>query len=558
MFQTYLTDGTTWESYISGSQEANGYLFRTNISDGFRIFWSNHDIVTYEDTSVVYLAASEPVPVDDSKLTLFGTTITWNGDTTGLPNFSVEGFGTFYKVSDKVFAIEELTGATYDGGGNLADYTGMATGADGYDGFGLVFNINTEALIALSAQAGSYEDGFVVVPEDGTYVRYISGDGVIGWLSALYLPNAFGGSITSTTATVNFTCSDLLYTDSVYRIKAWVYEPSKEVLFDGSATTADESDVAPVLYTSAPVFNEGDTLIVEFEGVTYKFVAQDFSEVIGTQAACVGELLEDNSEPSFANYPFFIVSVSINGFLMIYTEAAGTYALKVSKVGSGGLDTTLEPTWTSELFAGTSHSESHTFTGLTPATDYAVYGVIWSETDAAATGGNATTTFTTLTSDTGGTLHLITDRTQADVDRLEALMTKGWDKLTEAEQQEYLDVSHKGAYNASDLNRVGAAINYVAELLTEWGYPYYPDMRTNWTAAEYFYAADLREYLAAVEGLRQRLAVFADTPNTPDWVRSHQQANDIEKIVEDVHLLLQNMIAELPYADIIYSGAYPF
>lgn len=155
-------------------------------------------------------------------------------------------------------------------------------------------------------------------------------------------------------------------------------------------------------------------------------------------------------------------------------------------------------------------------------------------------------------------LHLITDRTKADVDRLEALMAKGWDKLTTDEQQEYLDVSHKGAYNASDLNRVGAAINYVAELLTEWGYPYYPDMRTNWTAADYFWAADLRGYLAAVEGLRQRLAVLADTPEVPDRVSSHQQANDIEKIVEDVHLLLQNMIAGLPYADTIYSGAYPF
>lgn len=154
-------------------------------------------------------------------------------------------------------------------------------------------------------------------------------------------------------------------------------------------------------------------------------------------------------------------------------------------------------------------------------------------------------------------LHLITDRTKADVDRLEALMTKGWDKLTEAERQEYLGVSHKGAYNASDLNRVGAAVNYVAELLTEWGYPYAPNMRTDWTAADYSYAADLREYLAAVEGLRERLAVFENTPNTPDWVGDHQQANDIEKIIEDVHLLLQNMIAELPYADMIYSGAYP-
>ncbi len=155
-------------------------------------------------------------------------------------------------------------------------------------------------------------------------------------------------------------------------------------------------------------------------------------------------------------------------------------------------------------------------------------------------------------------LHLITDRTKVDVDRLKALLARDWQGLTEAERQEYLEASHKGAYNASDLNRVGAAVNYVAGLLTEWGYPYYPDMRTNWTATEIFYAADLREYLAAVKGLRERMAVLEDTPETPDKVRDHQQANDIEKIIEDVHWLLQNMIAGLPYADMIYSGAYPF
>ena len=155
-------------------------------------------------------------------------------------------------------------------------------------------------------------------------------------------------------------------------------------------------------------------------------------------------------------------------------------------------------------------------------------------------------------------LHLITDRTKADVDRLAALLARDWQELTEDEQQEYLDVSHKGAYNAGDLNRVGTAINYVAALLTEWGYYYHPYMRTNWMPGELFYAADLKEYLTAVEELRERLAVFADTPETPGAVSDYRQANDIEKIIEDVHRLLQNMIAGLPYADMIYSGAYPF
>lgn len=153
---------------------------------------------------------------------------------------------------------------------------------------------------------------------------------------------------------------------------------------------------------------------------------------------------------------------------------------------------------------------------------------------------------------------LITDRNASDVLDLANLLSIPYEKWTEEQKEKFGLGNSKGAYNASDLNRVGAAVNYVAGLLTDWGYPYYPDMRTDWAADDYFYAADLRNYLAAVEGLRQRLAARESTPLTPDEVRNHQQANDIEKIIEDVHLLLQNMIAELPYADMIYSGAYPF
>ena len=49
---------------------------------------------------------------------------------------------------------------------------------------------------------------------------------------------------------------------------------------------------------------------------------------------------------------------------------------------------------------------------------------------------------------------LITDRTQADVDALIALLKAG----TNASD-------HKGSYNASDLNRVGEAVNYIRERL---------------------------------------------------------------------------------------------
>ena len=59
---------------------------------------------------------------------------------------------------------------------------------------------------------------------------------------------------------------------------------------------------------------------------------------------------------------------------------------------------------------------------------------------------------------------LITDRTQADEERVEELAAKGYDAMTAEEKSEW-DGEMKGAYDASDLNRVESAVAYLAELL---------------------------------------------------------------------------------------------
>lgn len=61
---------------------------------------------------------------------------------------------------------------------------------------------------------------------------------------------------------------------------------------------------------------------------------------------------------------------------------------------SDGLNTTISPTWTSELFKAPSYSTTHTFTGLTPSTEYEVYGCIF--VNGEATDHNAIAAFTTL------------------------------------------------------------------------------------------------------------------------------------------------------------------
>lgn len=153
---------------------------------------------------------------------------------------------------------------------------------------------------------------------------------------------------------------------------------------------------------------------------------------------------------------------------------------------------------------------------------------------------------------------LITDRTEGDVKHWEKLRNKGYAAMTDAERAEWDAGTMKGAYNVSDLNRVGTALNYMCDRLAEASYisPYAFTAKTDWAAADIPTAADLTNYLNYVSQIREAFSRYANTPPTPENIGAldYQDANDIEKILVDVNTLLTNMIAALFYCGDIYSG----
>lgn len=64
---------------------------------------------------------------------------------------------------------------------------------------------------------------------------------------------------------------------------------------------------------------------------------------------------------------------------------------------------------------------------------------------------------------------LITDRSQSDVDRALTLSAKGWAAMTAAEKEEFV-AGMKGSYDATDLNRVNAAMEYLEARFKAMGY----------------------------------------------------------------------------------------
>lgn len=137
---------------------------------------------------------------------------------------------------------------------------------------------------------------------------------------------------------------------------------------------------------------------------------------------------------------------------------------------------------------------------------------------------------------------LITNRTQADVERVRKLAAKGFSAMTSDEQAEWL-AGMKGAYNAADLNRVGTALNYlVARLSSICGKSITWTAKTDWTVTDIATASQAETYRRQIQDIRDALAYPAGTPDAPQLGRlTYIGANDIERILALCEDLIVNV-----------------
>lgn len=137
---------------------------------------------------------------------------------------------------------------------------------------------------------------------------------------------------------------------------------------------------------------------------------------------------------------------------------------------------------------------------------------------------------------------LVTDRTQADVERVRELAAKGFAAMTAAERAEWL-AGMKGAYNASDMNRVGTALNYLAARLAPvCGMSIAWSAKTDWAVTDIITASQAAEYRRQIQNIRDALAYPAGTPDAPKLARlTYTGANDIERILKLCEELIVNV-----------------
>lgn len=139
--------------------------------------------------------------------------------------------------------------------------------------------------------------------------------------------------------------------------------------------------------------------------------------------------------------------------------------------------------------------------------------------------------------------NLIFDRTELDVAELQAVTAKlVAGTATAAERAAFL-TGMKGAYNYTDLNRVGAAVEYLTALLASLGYNVPTLPVTGWQEGDIPFSAQMAQYLSNITELRNRLPYVAPDAPADMTGLTYQEANDIEEILYTLEDVLEAMQA---------------
>jgi len=106
-------------------------------------------------------------------------------------------------------------------------------------------------------------------------------------------------------------------------------------------------------------------------------------------------------------------------------------------------------------------------------------------------------------------------------------------------------------YFAEDLNRVDAACAALAEQLRQSGYAVEVSTRAEaWTMEGSPTPEEMDTYLRNVRSIREVLSLAASVPGVPGSMRrlTHEEANDIERVLEAVSAALERLKIVLPRA----------
>ena len=141
---------------------------------------------------------------------------------------------------------------------------------------------------------------------------------------------------------------------------------------------------------------------------------------------------------------------------------------------------------------------------------------------------------------------MIFDRTQNDVDTailLRDTKVKKFETLTESE----IATLEKGMLTINTLNRIETKQRRIKKSFYAMGYWNTPITNKTWGENDIFNEDEFQRILDNTNILRQAFFVYKDTPNTPPISYHWQDINALEKILNDLDVMISNVKADYRY-----------
>lgn len=144
----------------------------------------------------------------------------------------------------------------------------------------------------------------------------------------------------------------------------------------------------------------------------------------------------------------------------------------------------------------------------------------------------------------------IFDRTESDVEFAKEQIAK-WSKLSLNTLQTTREL--KGCLNVSDINRIEGDIQYLSDILDEYGYNPHVPCKV-WERSGLPTERDVRRILSNIKLLISSYHQIPDSPGVPSEMARYTDINAIEENLYNIKLLLDAMVNSFPISGAIKSG----
>lgn len=135
---------------------------------------------------------------------------------------------------------------------------------------------------------------------------------------------------------------------------------------------------------------------------------------------------------------------------------------------------------------------------------------------------------------------MIFDRTQKDVDDAVLIRKEKVQKFIPLTSDE-VDILEKGTITINTLNRIEEKQNELKYLFNEIGYWNTKITNKVWTNQDIFDAVEFQRIIDNTNTLRNAFIVYKDTPNTPGVSYHWQDINALERILNDLDIMINDV-----------------